>query len=351
MRTGKTGVRPSNLRSRTAFPRPLTNDGQVKGGPIVTDGSRIYFNEVLPGPRDFIVQVSVKGGDVAPLPAPLKQPHLLDISKDGDELLIANSEGTRGHSLWMQTVAGGSPRRIGAILIDGDARFGADGTSIVYGHGRDINSVSRDGSFARRLLEIDNNRYPYSFRFSPDATVLRFSQFNTEYEDQLVSATLMEAAADGTGAHKLFPGCCGRWTPDGRFFIFIKRVDGRNDLWALPEQKHLPWRNRDRAPFQLTAGPLSFGSPLPSKDGTKVFAIGDSPRAEAVRYDPRAGEFVPYLSGISAEGLAFSRGGQWVTYTSYPDGILWQSKVDGSEARRTERRPSQHREARARVER
>jgi Tol biopolymer transport system component/DNA-binding winged helix-turn-helix (wHTH) protein len=311
----------------------LTSDGQGKSGPMGTDGSRIYFNETLPGQRDLVVQVSVKGGEVVPLSVPLRQPRLMDLSKDGNELLIANSEGARGHSLWLQTVAGGSPRRIGAILIDGDARFGADATNIVYRDGRDIKSVSLNGSIARRFLEIDKNRYPYSFGFSPDATVFRFSQFDTEYEDQLVSATLMETTADGMGVHKLFSGCCGRWTPDGRFFIFIKRVDGRNDLWALTEQKHPLWRNRDRAPFQLTAGPLSFGSPLPSKDGKKVFAIGESPRAEIVRYDSHTGEFVPYLSGISAEGLAFSRDGQWVTYASYPDGTLWRSKIDGSERR------------------
>ena len=35
----------------------LTNDGQAKPGPMVTDGSRIYFNESLPGLRSLIVQV------------------------------------------------------------------------------------------------------------------------------------------------------------------------------------------------------------------------------------------------------------------------------------------------------
>ena len=64
---------------------------------------------------------------------------------------------------------------------------------------------------------------------------------------------------------------------------------------------------------------------------SEIFAIGDSHRAEVIRYDSRSDQFVPYLSGISAEGLAFSRDGQWVTYTSYPDGTLWRSKVDGSE--------------------
>jgi Tol biopolymer transport system component len=81
----------------------------------------------------------------------------------------------------------------------------------------------------------------------------------------------------------------------------------------------------------LTAGPLNFQNPLPSTDGKKIFAIGESDRAELIRYDMHSNHFVPYFSGISAEGLAFSRDGQWVTYTSYPDGTLWRSKLDGSE--------------------
>jgi DNA-binding winged helix-turn-helix (wHTH) protein len=45
----------------------LTNDGQVKNGPMVTDGSRIYFTEWLPDGHSLILQVSVKGGDTTPL--------------------------------------------------------------------------------------------------------------------------------------------------------------------------------------------------------------------------------------------------------------------------------------------
>src|SRR5439155_25659673 len=61
--------------------------------------------------------------------------------------------------------------------------------------------------------------------------------------------------------------------------------------------------------------------------------IGSSSQAEVIRYDSRSRHFIPYLSGISAEGLAFSQDGQWVTYTSFPDGALWRSKTDGSERR------------------
>ena len=39
----------------------------------------------------------------------------------------------------------------------------------------------------------------------------------------------------------------------------------------------------------------------------------------------------PFLSGISAEHVDFSRDGKWVTYVTFPDSILWRSRVDGSE--------------------
>src|SRR6516164_10396857 len=39
----------------------LTSDGQAKQGPLLSDGSRIYFSEVLPAGR-IVAQVSAKGG-------------------------------------------------------------------------------------------------------------------------------------------------------------------------------------------------------------------------------------------------------------------------------------------------
>jgi Tol biopolymer transport system component len=155
----------------------------------------------------------------------------------------------------------------------------------------------------------------------------------TQNDSQIDSWAIIEAAADGTKPHTMFQGGNGTWTPDGKFFIFQNRTGLRLDIWASPEGRGFPWWKRNDKPIQLTAGPLNFEDPLPSKDGKEIFAIGGSRRAEVIRYDSRIGQFVPYLSGISAEGLAFTRDGQWVTYTSYPDGTLWRSKVDGSERR------------------
>jgi dipeptidyl aminopeptidase/acylaminoacyl peptidase len=85
-----------------------------------------------------------------------------------------------------------------------------------------------------------------------------------------------------------------------------------------------------REPVQLTTGPLQFSGPLVSRDGKKLFVIGAQPRAELVRYDAKSAEVIPYLNGISAGDLEFSRDGQWIIYVSYPENTLWRSKLDGS---------------------
>src|SRR3989449_1333363 len=97
-------------------------------------------------------------------------------------------------------------------------------------------------------------------------------------------------------------------------------VPERRDFFAKPHE-----------PVRLTTGPISFSGALPSPDGARIFVVGFTPHGEVQRYDGKSKQFLPYLSGISAEGLSFSRDGQRVAYVSLPDGILWRSKLDGSE--------------------
>lgn len=301
----------------------LTDNGQAKSGPIATDGSRLYFNETLAGPHDVIMQVSTKGGEALPISVALKHPQMLDLSRDGSELLIVNQEPTGPNSLWRLPISGGSPQRVGAVLVD-DARWGPDESSIIYSNGNDVYLVNKDGTAPRKFLSA--SAPCFSYRFSPDSRSLRFSQYDAVSD----SVSLWQALADGTEPHRLFHGCCGKWTPDGRYFIFEDKQGGRINLWARREGGSSGGGGNSQL-IQLTAGPLDFTVPIPSKDGKEIFAIGSLSRAEVLRYDSRTHEFIPYLSGISAEGLAFSRDGQWVTYTSYPEGALWRSKVGGTD--------------------
>jgi Tol biopolymer transport system component len=82
---------------------------------------------------------------------------------------------------------------------------------------------------------------------------------------------------------------------------------------------------------QLTFGPLEFSKPLPGNDAGSLFVVGTLHRSEIMRYDMRTREFVPALFGLSAQCVAFSRDGEWVTYISYPEATLWRSRADGSE--------------------
>ena len=83
--------------------------------------------------------------------------------------------------------------------------------------------------------------------------------------------------------------------------------------------------------MQLTAGPMDFRSPVSSVDGKRLFVIGEQRRGELMRFESKLGQFVPYLGGISALDVDVSKDGQWVTYVSYPEGVLWRSRVDGSQ--------------------
>ena len=120
--------------------------------------------------------------------------------------------------------------------------------------------------------------------------------------------------------------CCGKWTADGKYFVF----ESQGNIWGIAEKRS--WCGNVRSqPVRLTSGPMTFFSPLPSKDGKKLFVVGALARGELTRYDVKSGAFVPFLSGISADSVRFSKDGQWVAYVSFPDGTLWKSKADGSQ--------------------
>jgi Tol biopolymer transport system component len=149
-------------------------------------------------------------------------------------------------------------------------------------------------------------------------------------------ASLWEAQADGSGAHQLLPGwmnprqdCCGKWTPDGKYFVFVTHESSGN-IHVLRDKVPF-WRRNPEKPIRLTAGPLQFGEVLPSKDGKRLFVVGVQQRGELVRYDAKSGEYIPYLGGLSAGDIDFSRDGKWITYAQYPENMLWRSRIDGAE--------------------
>jgi len=306
----------------------LTHDGHAKWL-AATDGSRIYLGVGTYGLQS-IAEISVGGGEPKTKSTPPATNMVpLDLSWDGSELLVVDGQGGPYHGrFWSLPVLGGAPHRLGDI----EGRAGSwspDGKLLAYSTGGDLFLAKADGTEGRKLATM---KVPTNIDFiawSPDSSRLRF-QAAERFTDPPM---LREVSTKGGEPHRLLPGwsslpegeCCGEWTADGRYFVF----SSRQQIWALPRKGNFLHPNPKQ--IQLTASPMSLTSPMPSKDGKKLFVVGQTFRGELTRYEPKSRQFQPFLGGISAEYVDFSKDGEWVAYVSYPEGMLWRSKADGSE--------------------
>ena len=317
---------------------PITNDGQeklptynVNAFPVLTDGPRVYFLEATAGGGTAIAQVSATGGETTLVSNSFQTPILLDISPDGSQLLVDPLAGNLTDApIHVLPLPSGSSHRLSDVTGH-DATWSPDGRRIVYARGNDLYSVQTDGGHPWKLVSAPGViAWP---RWSPDGSKLRF----TVNDANTASSSLWEVQQDGTHLHLLLPGwnnppaeCCGSWTPDGKYFVFQSTHQGKTNIWVRPEKTGI-FHRAPSEPVVLTSGEMNHSSPCISRDGSKIFVIGAIPRAEVERYDSGSQQFSPFLAGISASGLDFSKDGKFVTYTAFPDGTLWRSRVDGND--------------------
>ena len=304
----------SSIPKRVSHYTQLTHDGhsgRVRG----TDGTRIY----LAGSSWDIGQVAVSGGQITSVPVGPASPILFDLSPDGSAFLLSSVKGAtlREHPIWIEQILGGALR----YLANGiDATWTQDGMAVIYSNREgDINVIQSDSTGGRKLASVGGiARTP---RLSPDGKVIRFSK----------GGALWEVSSNGSDLHQLFPErkdeqCCGHWSTDGEQFYFW--ADGQ--IWVQDERHNILQRAPGQ-PLQLTFGPIEWGNPVLSNDGKTIFASGSILHGELIRFDSQTKQFLPYLSGLSADNVAFSKDGKFLLYISYPEGILWKAKADGSD--------------------
>jgi eukaryotic-like serine/threonine-protein kinase len=313
----------------------ITRDGRRKTG-LVTDGPRLYFSEMVDLLTFIPVQVSSAGGETSVIPTPFSTTRILDISPSRSEILALSRTAANISDLqfWVLPVLGSSPRRLrdapitwsdeeGGVITY--ANWAPDGSQIVYAKGSELHLMRSDGTASRKLRTVTSP--PQNLCWSPDGKRLRFNMV----DPQTRLNSLWEVTADGAGLRPLLPGWNrpaynGKWSQDGRYFIFVSE----GNLWAWREKAGI-FQAATPKPTQLTFGPMDIYCYAPSLDGRKLFVVGEQKRGELLRYDAKTQHFVSYLSGKSAEGLNFSKDGQWIAYVTYPEGDLWRSRVDGSE--------------------
>jgi Tol biopolymer transport system component/DNA-binding winged helix-turn-helix (wHTH) protein len=326
-------LRPPMPAPRVVRYTPITTSGRVDPtSKIVTDGTRIYFVAHPAGRQTLnLNQASVDGRETAEIPLPSDGFSLCAISPDHSELMMLGSlETPVYHPVWIVSVLGGSPRRLGNISAF-DASWTPDGQRIIYSVAKDVYIANTDGGSPRKLFTTPG--YASDFRWSPSGRILRFSV--SDRSSSLRS--LWEAGAEGSHAHPVqsrwsAPSnyLSGEWTPDGKYYLFESVRDGQGGIVAVREKRDVFHKHSDD-PTALTTGPLQFSNPVLSPDGKHLFVVSEQHRGDLVRYDAESSGFTPYLPGLSGHRLSFTADGQWVTYTTYPDSELWRSKADGSE--------------------
>jgi Tol biopolymer transport system component len=334
-------LRPPEVPRVTAI-RQVTHDRTTKLN-VYTDGSRVYYTAAVGG-ATWLMQAPATGGESVRLETTLRRPRISDIVPDRGELVVEDDQhwfAGEADPVWLVPTVGGSPRSFGEV--EGWAGLSADGRHAVYARGRDLLVASGEGLGSRRVLTAPTTiLLP---RLSPDARRVRYTLESEDWSRPL-TRSLWEADVERGTAREILPGWNATglgWTPDGRSFLFRASRDGEVALWLLPEERRWPWSRSARAPVRLTPGPMEFYASAVSPDGRAVYAVGALPgnAAELVRYDHSAGLFVPFLGGLPASDVAFSRDGRWAAYVLYPEGTLWRSRADGSDRRQLTFAPAQ----------
>jgi len=336
-----TSLRPASVIQAVQ----LTQFGRVElGNGLATDGTRVYFTEREAG-RWTLAQVSVEGGSPLPLLAadqPLSNPDILDISPDRSSLLVASGSGPElERPFWVVPAVGGSPRRAGDVTGHAGA-WSRDGSHIVFARGAALYLAASDGAGVHKLL--DTPGIPYSIRWAPPsrADVLRFSMLGRGSGPH----SLWEVSANGMGLHP-FPsdwnaGAAepdgddnGTWTADGNYYLFRALRNRVSSIYAIRAKRRFP-RAFEGPPLQIYSTPLDLSSLTPSPDSKRIFFAAGQERRELVRYDPRRGQFMPFLPGVQGRWVSYSQAqkgedGEWIAYVTSPDDILWRSRTDGSD--------------------
>ncbi|MBV8631708.1 MAG: serine/threonine-protein kinase, partial [Silvibacterium sp.] len=317
----------------------LTDDGQPKSE-ILTDGARIYFTEGEFGSRK-LAAVPVTGGPVASLETGLADAEPEGIARDGSGLLVSVAKASiEGAPLWWIPLPAGEPHRLGTLKVMA-ANILADGR-IVFAKvtlGADINLTdsrtqwfiaNKDGSDPSKLVSLPGLLGNTAWASPDGRRVLIF-------QEVVGDSRLFEIRVDGTGLREVRKLKDGEynfiWMPDEKYLVYQwqnpQEPDKQSDIWLLPMETGL--FRRQEKPIRLTNGPIPYSQPCPSRDGKQIFVLGTKQRSELVRYDMHSREYTPYLSGVSATDVTFSRDGKWVAYLSYPGNILWRSRIDGTE--------------------
>lgn len=324
----------------------LTNDGALKEG-LITDGRTLYFGEHI-GSKVILASASVDGGRVRTIPTPFAQVIPADISPDGNDLLVLVREGIEiERELWIVPVLGGQPRQLGSIRCH-TAAWSPDGRKIAFSSQDSIYLTSDQGQTIRQIQSFDTA--PEALLWSRDGKRLRFELWDSKRP----SFSFWELAfgdQEATQISSLVPlrsvngYCWGRsMTLDESGRSFVGGGECGEERIYLLEKHQVSWNPQ----FELLATDSSIRNPTDLALDTRskrVFVTSDSAvpnddrggeRLDLFRIDANKREFRPFLPGIFAADVDFSRDGTQIAFIRRSDQTMWISHSDGTSPRQVE---------------
>ena len=311
----------------------LTQSGRIDDwGNLVTDGPRIYFLE-RDGAHWNVMETSSQGGVSERFRTvfPGSNAQIMDISRDLSKVLVSTfvMRGTE-MPLWTLSIQGGAPHRVGDIKTK-YAVWTPDGKQILYAHDKDLLITDVDGRNTHTLASASGRIYDFSV--APNGQFIRFSLENPH----TTNGELWEVSANGSDLHRLFSSwtqprgeCCGRWTREGRYYVFLAWQEDRLGVWAVREKSRgFFWKQP--SPVKLISGPTLFSKMIPDLNGRKLFAVGQHVEDDMMRYDQKRRALVSVPGLPRNSPVFYSPSGEWISYQSDSDSSLWRSRVDGSQ--------------------
>jgi len=324
----------------------VTHDGVLKDG-LVTDGKTVYFGEHKDS-HIVLTSVSAKGGPIRTISTPFVQVVPADISPDGRKLLVFAWEGIEvDRALWIVPLGGGQPSRVGEIRCHA-AAWSPDGRRIAFAAQNAIYITADNGASIQKIQSFDAS--PKYLLWSADGRRLRF---NLE-DPKNVTFSLWELIFDGQDKsqvsslvplHTTLRDC---WVnsitldEDGRSFVSGGKF-GDESIYLL-QKHHGPW-NPQFDLLETNSAVHTIRNLALDRGSRELYALGDyaglqnnmnSEHLDLLKFDVHSQEFSPFLPGVTADDVNFSRDGRLIAYIRVPDQTLWISRPDGAAVRQIE---------------
>jgi len=293
---------------------------------IQTDGRRVYF--ATNTPERPLRSVATTGGEEQAIPTSLKVPVILHLSPDGTYLLVReelSDKATTEAPVWLIATNGGASRKLGEVVAQ-DAAFAPDNETIVFAKGHELFLTDKLGLVPVKLADAPG--HVYWLRWSPDGKHLRFSVQDTAS----LKSTLWEIGTDRKLRHLLTDWdkgqqvCCGIWTADGRYFLFLSG----GLYWFVAEPVV-----SGAKPATLSSSGLSITAAATNPLGKEIFISATAQRSQVYAWDLKTDHASVLYPEFRPQRLEYSRDQRYVAYKRQENRVyeLWLMRPDGSDRR------------------